>query len=220
MSEAPVSWKVYAENYLNAGGTINAGDAARGTHYYKRHNAAPWYAHVISNVLGSQGQIVDFEQFGIDVANGTLPRYSIIVPDGTYDRHDGTLAQADSFLQNNIGTLLSSYDFQTGGSGLLLITFDSGNGDAQGQVYTSLIGPNVKVGYDSSVFYQHQNSLRTMLDSLGIHTYPGGSNGAADMSDFFTSTSGGVAIDSPPNNSNQGTNVLVKADCRFAMHSR
>jgi hypothetical protein len=59
-----------------------------------------------------------------------------------------------------------------------------------------------------------------MLDSLGIHTYPGGSNGAADMSDFFTSTSGGVAIDSPPNNSNQGTNVLVKADCRFAMHSR
>jgi hypothetical protein len=50
-----------------------------------------------------------------------------------------------------------------------------------------------------------------MLDSLGIHTYPGGSNGAADMSDFFTSTSGGVAIDSPPNNSNQGTNVLVKA---------
>jgi len=37
MSTTPVSWKVYAENYLNAGGTITAGDAARGTHYYKRH---------------------------------------------------------------------------------------------------------------------------------------------------------------------------------------
>jgi hypothetical protein len=212
MSQAPVSWKVYAENYLNAGGTINAGDAARGTHYYKRHNAAPWYAHVINNVLGSQGQIVDFEQFGIDVANGTLPRYSIIVPDGTYDRHDGTLAQADSFLQNNLAALLSSYDFQTGGSGLLLITFDNGNGDAQGQVYTALIGPNIKTSYDSNILYQHQNSLRTMLDSLGIHSYPGGSNGAADMSDFFTSTSGGVAIDSPANNSNQSTNVVVKAE--------
>jgi acid phosphatase len=212
MSEAPVSWKVYALNYLNAGGTISAGDAARGTHYYKRHNAAPWYAHVISNVLGSQGQIVDFEQFGIDVANGTLPRYSIIIPDGNYDRHDGTLSQADSFLQSNLAAMLASYDFQSGGSGLLEVTFDNGDGDAQGQVYTTLIGPNIKSGYDSTVYYQHQNSLRTMLDSLGIHTYPGGSNGAADMSDFFTSNSGGVAIDSPANNSNQSTNVLVKAE--------
>jgi hypothetical protein len=48
------------------------------------------------------------------------------------------------------------------------------------------------------------------LDSLGIHTYPGWSNGAADMTDFFTSTSGGVVIDSPPNGSIQGTSVLVK----------
>ena len=211
MSENPISWKVYAGSYLNAGGTIAAGDAARGTHYYKRHNAAPWYAHVISNILGSQGQIVDLEQFGIDVANGTLPRYSIIAPDGTYDRHDGTLAQADSFLQNNLASMLALPDFQAGGSGLLLITFDNGNGDGQGQVYTTLIGPNIKPAYVSTNFYQHQNSLRTMLDSLGIHSYPGGSNGAADMSDFFSSTSGGVAIDSPANNSNQGTNVLVKA---------
>lgn len=212
MDNQPISWKVYAENYLNAGGNVNVPDAARGTHYYARHNAAVWYAEILNNVLGSQGQIVDFEQFGIDVANGTLPRYSIIVPDGNYDRHDGTLAQADSFLQNNLASLLTSYDFQSGGSGLLLITFDNGNGDAQGQVYTTLIGPNIKSSYVSTVFYQHQNSLRTMLDSLGIHTYPGGSNGAADMTDFFTSTSGGVAIDSPANNSNQATNVLVKAE--------
>lgn len=211
MSEGPVSWKVYAENYLNAGGSIASPDNSRGTSYYKRHNAAPWYQHVISNVLGSQGQIVDFEQFGIDVAAGTLPRYAIIAPDGAHDAHDSSLCAADSFLQNNLATMLNLYDFQPGGSGVLLVTFDNGDNDAQGQVYTTLIGPNVKPGYVSTIFYQHQNALRTMLDSLGIHTYPGGSNGAADMSDFFTSTSGGVAIDSPPNNSTQGTNVVVRA---------
>jgi acid phosphatase len=211
MTEDPISWKVYAGSYLNAGGTIATADAARGTHYYKRHNAAPWYAHLISNILGSQGQIVDFEQFGIDVANGTLPRYSIVIPDGIYDKHDGTLAQADSFLQNNLAAMLALPDFQTGGSGVLEITFDNGDGDAQGQIYTALIGPNIKPAYVSTVYYQHQNSLRTMLDSLGIHTYPGGSSGAADMTDFFTSTSGGVAIDSPANNSTQGTSVLVRA---------
>jgi acid phosphatase len=211
MSEGPVSWKVYAENYLNAGGSIASPDQGRGTLYYKRHNAAPWYQHVITNILGSQGQIVDFEQFGIDVAAGTLPRYAIIAPDGAHDAHDSSLCTTDSFLQNNLPAMLNLYDFQPGGSGLLLVTFDNGDNDNQGKVYTAVIGPNVKSGYVSTIFYQHQNALRTMLDSLGIHTYPGGSNGAADMSDFFTSTSGGVAIDSPPNNSTQGTNVAVKA---------
>jgi hypothetical protein len=212
MSTQPISWKVYAENYLNAGGTVNTPDRSlsNGT-YYARHNAAVWYQYVLSNALGTQGQIVDFEQFGIDLANNALPRYSIIIPDGKYDRHDGTLAQADSFLQNNLTALLGSPDFQALGSGLLIITFDNGDLDHQGQVLTTFIGPNIKSGYVSNVFYRHENTLRTMLDSLGITTYPGLSSSAADMSDLFTSTAGGVAVDSPPNNSAQGTSVLVRA---------
>jgi phosphatidylinositol-3-phosphatase len=209
-----ISWKVYAENYLNAGGTVNTPDwnsNGKATHYYARHNAAVWYSYVLSNTLGSQGQIVDFEQFGIDLQNGALPRFSIIVPDGTFDRHDGTLAQADSFLQNTLTPLLNTSDFQPGGSGLLIITFDNGDGDAAGKVFTGLMGPNVKAAFVSNVSYKHENTLRTMLDSLGIHTYPGMSATAADMSDFFRSNAGGVAIDAPANQSTQGTSVLVKA---------
>lgn len=218
MDNQPVSWKIYTENYLNAGGTVNAPDSARGTHYYARHNAVVWYDEVLKNILGSQGNVVDFEQFGIDVANGTLPRFAIIVPDGNNDAHDGSLAAADVFLSGNMPAMLSQYDFQTGGSGLLIVTFDecgggtdSGCNGPNGQVYTALIGPNIKTGYVSTVSYKHENTLKTMLDSLGITTYPGWSNGAADMTDFFTSTSGGVAVDSPPNGSTQGTSVLVRA---------
>lgn len=210
-----ISWKVYAENYLNAGGTVTTPDwnpnAGKPTHYYRRHNGATWYSYVLNNTLGSQGQIVDFEQFGIDLQNGALPRFSIIAPDGTYDRHDGTLSQADSFLQNTLTPLLSQSDFQTGGSGLIIITFDNGDGDAQGQVFTTLIGPNVKAGFISNISYKHENALRTILDSLGITTHPGMSATASDMSDFFRSSAGGVAIDSPANSSVQGTSVLVKA---------
>lgn len=218
MNNQPVSWKIYTESYLNAGGTINTPDSARSTHYYARHNAAVWYNEVFQNALGSQGDIVDFEQFGIDAANGTLPRFSIIVPDGNYDAHDGTLGAANSFLSANLPAMLNGADFQTGGSGLLIVTFDECGGGTDGgcngpngQVYTALIGPNVKTNYVSNVYYQHENTLKTMLESLGITTYPGWSNGAAAMTDFFTSTSGGVAIDSPPNGSTQGTSVLVKA---------
>lgn len=209
-----ISWKVYAENYLNAGGLVTTPDwnsTGKQTHYYRRHNGATWYSYVLSNTLGSQGQVVDFEQFGIDLQNGALPRFSIIVPDGTFDRHDGTLGQADSFLQDTLTPLLSTSDFQTGGSGLLIITFDNGDGDAQGQVFTGIIGPNVKSAFVSNVSYKHENTLRTMLDSLNIHTYPGLSATASDMSDFFRSNAGGVAIDSPSNSSTQGTSVLVKA---------
>jgi hypothetical protein len=218
MNNQPVSWKVYAQNYLNAGGTVNVPDYTSAnqppyTHYYARHNAAVWYEEVLSNVLGSQGNMVDFEQFGIDVANGTLPRFAIILPDGCWDTHDScsSLAAADSFLNSNLTPMLNLTDFKSGGSGLVIVTFDNGNGDGAGKVFTAVIGPNVKSGYVSNVAYKHENTLRTMLEALGIETYPGWSQTAADMSDFFSSSAGSVVIDSPPNNSVQGPSVLVKA---------
>ena len=53
-----------------------------------------------------------------------------------------------------------------------------------------------------------------MLDSLGITTYPGASNNAADMADFFSSNAGSVVVNSPANNSVQGPAVLVNAAAR------
>ena len=52
-------------------------------------------------------------------------------------------------------------------------------------VYTAVIGPNVKPGFISPMLYKHENTLRTMLDALGITNYPGASKTAADMADFF-----------------------------------
>lgn len=162
-------------DYLNAGGNVNVPDFTSAnqppfTHYYARHNVAAWYDEILSNTLGSQGNIVDFEQFGIDVANNSLPRFAIIVPDGCWDLHDScsSLSSADDFLNSNLTHMLKLSDFQAGGSGLLIVTFDNGNEDGAGNIYTALIGPNVKPGYVSTVSYKHENSLRTMLDALGI----------------------------------------------------
>ncbi len=220
LDNQPLSWKVYAQNYLNAGGTVNVPDFTSAnqpplTHYYARHNAAVWYEEVLSNTMGSQGSIVDFEQFGIDVANGTLPRFAIIVPDGCWNNHDGcfsnSLAEADDFLNSNLTPMLAMSDFQPGGSGLLIVTFDNGNADDAGQVFTGVIGPNVKTGYVSNISYKHENTLRTMLDALGIESYPGWSASVADMSDFFSSKAGSVVVNSPANGSTQGPSVLVNA---------
>lgn len=222
----PLTWKVYAQSYQNSGAYLEAPDrgpsCSTPNHYYRRHNAAPWYNEVLTNTLGSEGGVVDFEQFYIDVANGTLPRYAIIAPDGQYDAHDGCgLNLMDNFLKNNLnGTgiytdLLTLPDFQSGGSGLLIVTFDNAGGDANGNVFTTLIGPNVKQGYVSTFSYSHQDVLKTTLEALGISSYPCSPSSncpsAVEMADFFSPTAGSVVINSPANNSFQGPSVLVNA---------
>jgi Phosphoesterase family len=211
LTSQPLSWKVYAHNYLNAGGKVTAPDLSRGTHYYRRHNGATWYSDILSNAQGSQGNIVDFEQFILDVANRTLPRFAIVIPDGNYDAHDGSLSAADIFLNNNFAPLLAQPDFSSGGSGILIVTFDNGDADVQGQVYTALIGPNIKPHFVSSIFYQHENTLKTLLQLLRVATHPGSSANASAMSDFFRSSAGAVVINSPANMSIQGKTVVVNA---------
>ena len=228
MNNAHISWRVYAQSYAAAGGTPTTPDKGNGTDYYRRHNGATWYSDILSNVAGSANNIVDLSQLTIDLQNNNLPRYMIIVPDGHNDAHDCplgmsgcTLAQklnnADSFLNSTLTPVLAISDFQPGGTGLLIVTFDEcGNGTDGGcgaSVYTALIGPQIKPHYVSTVPYKHENSLRTMLDSLGITTYPGASASAADMSDFFQTQQSKptVVINSPANGASVNSPVTIQA---------
>src|ERR1700723_2541787 len=47
MNLAGISWRVYAQSYAAAGGTLTTPDNANGTSYYRRHNGATWYADVL-----------------------------------------------------------------------------------------------------------------------------------------------------------------------------
>jgi acid phosphatase len=208
MNNLGISWKVYAQSYKAAGGTVTTPDGGGGTHYYRRHNGATWYSDILSNVAGSQAKIVDFSQFAVDLANNALPQFAIIAPDGLHDAHDSTPAAADAFLKANLPALLAKPYFQPGGDGLLLITFDNGDADAAGPVYTALIGPNVTPHTVSITPYTHENSLRTILDALGIAAHPGGSATAAPMTEFFT---GAISVSSPAQNAVTGTQVLISA---------
>src|SRR5215469_9834098 len=96
MNNRGITWKVYAQSYAAAGGTVTTPDLANGTHYYRRHNGATWYSDVLNNVAGSQAKIVDFSQFAQDLANNALPQFSIIAPDGLNDAHDTGAVPADA----------------------------------------------------------------------------------------------------------------------------
>jgi hypothetical protein len=204
LNNAGTSWKVYAQSYALAGGTLTTPDNSNNTSYYRRHNGATWYSDVLNDKDGSASKVVDLSQLAIDVADGTLPRFVIIVPDGNHDVHDcpvgmskcseaQKLAAADTFLSDTLTPILGTPDFQPGGDGLIIVTFDEcggGTNDGCGAaVYTALIGPKVKPHTVSNVAYKHENALRTILDALQVSTYPGAAKTAAGMSDFFTTDS-------------------------------
>jgi Phosphoesterase family len=203
LNNAGISWKVYAQSYTQAGGTVTTPDNNHGTAYYRRHNGATWYSDILDNVDGSASKIVDLWQLEIDLARGDLPRFMIIVPDGNHDAHDCPvglsscteaqhLGAADAFLSSTLDPILSTPDFQPGGTGLILVTFDEcGGGTDAGcgaAVYTALIGPRVTPHTVSYIPYKHENALRTILESLRLKTNVGAAAGVAAMSDFFTAT--------------------------------
>jgi hypothetical protein len=200
MNNAGISWKVYAQSYAAAGGYPTAPDNGNGTSYYRRHNGATWYSEIVNNVANSGANIVDLSQLTLDIQNDKLPTFMIIVPDGGHDAHDcvaagcaasDQLPVADQFLKQYLGAVLATKYFQSGQASEAFVTFDEcGSGtDAgcSGTVYTAVIGPQVIPHTVSSRYYKHESLLRTMLEALGINTFPGWSAGAADMGEFFTS---------------------------------
>ena len=205
-----IQWKVYAQSYAAAGGTVTTPDPASGStiRYYRRHNGATWYSDILDNSPnGVNPHIVDFSQFATDLNADALPPFVIIVPDGLNDAHDSCdnsvipivcLQNADNFLKNNLGPMLIKSYFKPGGDGLLFVTFDecgsATNTGCNGNVYTAIIGPKVISGTASNVAYKHENLLRTMLDALGITTYPGWSASAVPMSDFFNGSPAGNVL--------------------------
>jgi phosphatidylinositol-3-phosphatase len=179
LNQAGMSWNVYADS-LPSTGFMGASDGE----YVKRHNPAVWYSDVV-NDHEQQQNIVPFSQFAADLAAGNLPDYAIIVPNLQHDAHDGTPEVADQWLQTNIGPLIASQYFQGGTQSVLFITFDNGNNDAEGQVFTAVVGQSVIPGVKVDTRFHHENTLRTIMQLLGLQHLPGASATAAPMNEFF-----------------------------------
>jgi acid phosphatase len=109
------------------------------------------------------------------------------VPDDADNGHNGTLSQADSWLQSHIAPLVNNPAFQR--DGILIIVFDesfaSDTAHGGGHVAAVVVGPKVRAGYRSTAFYQHQDLLKTVLQALGVGSYPGAAASAPAMKDLF-----------------------------------
>jgi len=182
--KAGKTWKEYSEDLPSVGYT--GGDNGG---YTEHHNPLSYFSDVRESSTEAQN-LVPFAQFSIDLANHRLSNYGFIVPNDSDNAHDGTLAQADSWLQAKIDPLIMSSDFNSPGGGLLIIvfddSFDSDTVNGGGHVAWVVVGPNVKKGFTSAASYQHESTLRFMSEAIGLTDFPGAAATAPDMEEFIS----------------------------------
>lgn len=168
------TWKSYAESRYDP------------VLYAKRHDPLSYFSDVVNSPAQSQNLVL-MSQFSSDLSNNTLPNFSFVVPNLLNDAHDAPLQVADAWLQDNIAPLISNAQFQK--DGLLIIVFDeaatSDSTNGGGHVAAVIISAKARQGFQSTAMYQHQSTLRLILDGLGVANRPGASSGAPAMGEFF-----------------------------------
>jgi len=223
-----MTFKSYAQSLPYAGYTGLFSGA-----YMKRHAPLPYFTDMANSSLLMNH--VSTTVMAQDIANGTLPNFAFITPDGDHDMHNcGTdlgacLWTADQWLKSNIGPLLATAPFQPGGDGVLIIWADEADLSTDnrcsatiltgcgGHIVVAMIGPQIKAGYKSVTTYHHPSVLRTMLEALGTTAnFPGAANTAPDMHEFFvgntgTASAGLVQVSSPTSSTVTGPSVSLAA---------
>ena len=139
----------------------------------------------------------DFTSFPALFANGnysSLPAVSFVIPNPQNDMHDGTIAQGDAWLQQNLGAYAQ---WALANNSLLVVTWDENDNEAANQIPTLLYGANVVPG-NYGAAYNHYNVLSTILAPFGL-TGPNNAATAAPVQVF-----GGVAVVSSITSSGPG----------------
>jgi len=185
------TWKSYMESLPSVGYT--GGDVYP---YFKHHDPFVYMSNVLSS-SAETANVAPFTQLASDMNAGTLPSFAFIAPNAENDAHDcpgggslctddQKLTAADTWLKTNIDPLINSPALA---NSVFIIVFDealdidiSGGG---GQVPMVMVGAHVKPGFKSTTFFQHESTLRVVLDLLQVSDHPGNSANAPTMQEFF-----------------------------------
>jgi hypothetical protein len=118
--------------------------------YARKHN--PWVQ--FNNVSKDANQPLTV--FPQDL--NTLPTLSFVIPNHQDDMHDGTIGQADSWLQEHIQPYVT---WAEKNHSLLIVTWDEDDNSKDNRIPTIFVGPMVKPGkYDEAI--NHYHVLRTI----------------------------------------------------------
>ena len=124
----------YAEGMTRRCERVNDG------RYAVRHN--PWTYFRSERTLCRRHD-VPLRRLKGDVADGTLPRVGLVVPDVCNDAHDCSLRRADRWMKAKVGMALGGCDFASGHLAVV-VTADEDDGHHGNRVLTVVAHPSLR----------------------------------------------------------------------------
>jgi acid phosphatase len=159
LANAGIGWKAYMEDMRTA---CDLTDTYSPGYYDVNHNPF-MYFDTIRNNPAQCNRDVPFTQFATDLANNTAPPFIFVSPNTMDDMHDGTYAQADSWLENTMSEVLASQWYAQGG--IVIVTWDEGS--SSNQVATIVVAQN-NAGKQLSAAGNHYGILRAIEEAYGL----------------------------------------------------
>jgi hypothetical protein len=180
-----LSWRTYAESMPENCQHADVGE------YAARHNPAVYYP-------GDAAACAQFDvpsgsptsgALASDLAAGTLPSYSLFIPNLCNDGHDSCngvprVVEQDTTIGAWMPAILASPDYRSGHL-LVVITADTSQSPANGNLLaTILVNPDVPSGTTASARFDHYSLLRLDEELLGLPPLANAAT-AADMAAAF-----------------------------------
>jgi phosphatidylinositol-3-phosphatase len=146
----------YSEDLPAVGSTVCSNGG-----YQRKHNPWSYFADVPTEANQPFSAFpTDFDQ---------LPTVSYVVPNQLHDMHDGTIAQADQWLQTNLDAYAQ---WATTHNSILIVTWDEDDFTGDNHIATFITGARVKAGVVTAR-HDHYSLLRTLEDLYGTATHAG-----------------------------------------------
>ncbi|MDT5134789.1 MAG: phosphatidylinositol-3-phosphatase, partial [Mycobacterium sp.] len=128
--------------------------------YARKH--APWVN--FTNVPAAAS--VPFSSFPTPSDYASLPTVAFVIPNLDHDMHDGSVAQGDAWLNDNLSAYAA---WAKANNSLLVLTWDEDDNSESNRIPTIFYGANVNTGtYDQPI--THYNVLSTLQQMYGLNT--------------------------------------------------
>jgi phosphatidylinositol-3-phosphatase len=175
-----LTWKAYMESMPSPCYLKSSGD------YAPRHNPFIYFDAIVNDANRCNSHDVPYTNFAADISSAaTTPNFVWISPNLCNDMHDCPVSTGDTWLKNNIPTILNA-PACTVDKCLVILTWDEDDKGGNNQVLTIFAGNMAATGGAISAgAYTHYNTLRTIEDLFGLAPQTTNDGSAVPMTDML-----------------------------------
>lgn len=188
LDQKKLTWKSYQEDISGTNCPISTEN-----NYAPKHNPFVFFQDVSGNPPSENNEyckqhIRPLTELQHDLETGNIASYTFITPNLQHDMHDGTIAQADSWLATIVPMIQQSKIFQK--DGVLFITWDEGKENDENPnnpIGMIIASPFVKKNYGNTISYSHTSLVKTIEEIFGLSPLLGmvADPKTQDLSNFF-----------------------------------